>query len=242
MRVELVAGRARRLGRLSLKLLTGLLAGAPALLAFSSGALAQAQEAPQLNSGDTAWMLASTALVLMMTVPGVAMFYGGMVRQKNVLTMCMQAFATCCLTTVVWTVISYSLAFAGEGPYLGDLSRLLLRGMDKDTLSGTIPESVFMTFQMTFAIITPALITGAFADRMKFSALALVHGALGRLRLRADRPLGLGQGRLGRWPGCARFRRRHGGPHQLRRRRPGRRARARQAASATATRTWRRTI
>jgi ammonium transporter, Amt family len=179
MRVELVARRARRLGRLSLKLLAGLLAGAPALLAFSSGALAQAQEAPQLNSGDTAWMLASTALVLMMTVPGVAMFYGGMVRQKNVLTMCMQAFATCCLTTVVWTVISYSLAFKGDGPYLGDLSRLLLRGMGKDTLSGTIPESVFMTFQMTFAIITPALITGAFADRMKFSALLWFMGLWG---------------------------------------------------------------
>jgi ammonium transporter, Amt family len=179
MRVELVVRRARRLGRLPLRLIAGLLAGAPALLAFSSAALAQAQEAPQLNSGDTAWMLASTALVLMMTVPGVAMFYGGMVRQKNVLTMCMQAFATCCLTTVVWMVISYSLAFAGEGPYLGDLSRLLLRGMGKDTLSGTIPESVFMTFQMTFAIITPALITGAFADRMKFSALLWFMGLWG---------------------------------------------------------------
>jgi ammonium transporter, Amt family len=123
--------------------------------------------------------LSSTALVLMMTVPGVAMFYGGMVRQKNVLTMGMQAFATCCLTTVLWMVISYSLAFAGEGPYLGDLSRLFLKGMTKDTLSGTIPESVFMTFQMTFAIITPALITGAFADRMKFSALLWFIGLWG---------------------------------------------------------------
>ena len=105
------AGRGE-LGRLPLKLLTGLLAGAPALLAFSSGALAQAQEAPQLDTGDTAWMLTSTALVLMMTIPGLALFYGGMVRQKNVLSMCMQAFATCCLVTVVWTVIGYSLAFA----------------------------------------------------------------------------------------------------------------------------------
>jgi Amt family ammonium transporter len=163
-------GRWRRACGLGLSLVAGL----ATLLASGSGAFAQDQ--PTLNSGDTAWMLASTALVLMMTVPGLAMFYGGMVRQKNVLAMCMQVFATCCLVTVVWTVISYSLAFKGDGPYLGDLSRLLLRGMDKDTLSGTIPESVFMTFQMTFAIITPALIVGAFADRMKFSALLWFMG------------------------------------------------------------------
>jgi Amt family ammonium transporter len=135
---------------------------------WTSGAVAQ--EAG-LDSGDTAWMLTSTALVLMMTVPGLAMFYGGMVRKKNLLTMAMQVFATCCVATLVWMVIGYSLAFAGEGAYVGDLSRLLLRGMTVDSLSGTIPESVFMTFQMTFAIITPALITGAFADRMKFSAM-----------------------------------------------------------------------
>jgi Amt family ammonium transporter len=135
---------------------------------WTSGAVAQ--EAG-LDSGDTAWMLTSTALVLMMTVPGLAMFYGGMVRKKNLLTMAMQVFATCCVATLVWMVIGYSLAFAGEGAYVGDLSRLLLRGMTVDSLSGTIPESVFMTFQMTFAIITQALITGAFADRMKFSAM-----------------------------------------------------------------------
>jgi ammonium transporter, Amt family len=172
-----IAGRIGRSLRAAHGLALSLVAGLATLLASSSGALAQDQ--PALNSGDTAWMLASTALVLMMTVPGVAMFYGGMVRQKNVLTMCMQAFATCCLTTVVWTVISYSLAFAGEGPYLGDLSRLFLKGMTTDALSGTIPESVFMTFQMTFAIITPALITGAFADRMKFSALLWFMGLWG---------------------------------------------------------------
>ena len=172
---------ARRIGR-SLRagqgLALSLVAGLATLLASSSGALAQDQP-PTLDSGDTAWMLASTALVLMMTVPGLAMFYGGMVRQKNVLTVCMQSFATCCLTTVVWTVIGYSLAFAGDGPYLGDLSRLFLHGMTADALSGTIPESVFMTFQMTFAIITPALITGAFADRMKFSALLWFMGLWG---------------------------------------------------------------
>jgi Amt family ammonium transporter len=156
----------------------GLIAGLATWLASGAGALAQDQP-PTLDSGDTAWMLASTALVLMMTVPGVAMFYGGMVRQKNVLSMGMQAFATCCLTTVVWMVLGYSLTFAGEGPYLGDLSRLFLAGMTKDALSGTIPESVFMTFQMTFAIITPALITGAFADRMKFSALLWFMGLWG---------------------------------------------------------------
>jgi ammonium transporter, Amt family len=143
--------------------------GAVALLAGSGVALAQ--EEPGLNSGDTAWMLVATALVLMMTVPGLALFYCGMVRRKNVLSATMQVFASCCLATLVWIVIGYSLAFSGEGPLVGDLGRLFLNGMTVESLSGTIPESVFMTFQMTFAIITPALITGAFADRMKFSAL-----------------------------------------------------------------------
>jgi Amt family ammonium transporter len=151
--------------------------GATALLAATSAALAQ--EEPALDSGDTAWMLTSTALVLMMTIPGLAMFYGGMVRKKNVLAMAMQVFATCCVATLVWMAAGYSLAFAGEGPYLGDLSRLFLRGMTVDSLSGTIPESVFMTFQMTFAIITPALISGAFADRMKFSAMLWFMGLWG---------------------------------------------------------------
>jgi Amt family ammonium transporter len=144
-------------------------AGATALLAGSAAALAQ--EEPGLDSGDTAWMLVATALVLMMTVPGLALFYCGMVRKKNVLSATMQVFATCCLATLVWMVIGYSLAFSGEGPLIGDLGRFFLNGMTADSLSGTIPESVFMTFQMTFAIITPALITGAFVDRMKFSAL-----------------------------------------------------------------------
>jgi Amt family ammonium transporter len=151
--------------------------GAAAWLAATSTALAQ--EEPALDSGDTAWMLTSTALVLMMTVPGLAMFYGGMVRKKNVLAMAMQVFATACLATLVWMVAGYSLAFSGEGPFLGDLSRLLLRGLAVDGLSGTIPESLFMTFQMTFAIITPALIAGAFADRMKFPALLWFMGLWG---------------------------------------------------------------
>ena len=127
-----------------------------------------------LNTGDTAWMLTSTALVLMMTVPGLALFYGGMVRKMNVLATVMQSFAVTCLVTVLWTVVSYSLAFTEGSPFVGGLSRFLLLGMTLDSvndLAKTIPESVYMCFQMTFAIITPALICGSFADRMKFSAL-----------------------------------------------------------------------
>ena len=127
-----------------------------------------------LNSGDTAWMLTATALVLMMTIPGLALFYGGMVRKMNVLATVMQSFAVTCLVTVLWMVVSYSLAFTGGSPFVGGLSRVLLLGMTLDgvnDLAKTIPESVYMCFQMTFAIITPALICGAFADRMKFSAL-----------------------------------------------------------------------
>jgi Amt family ammonium transporter len=133
-----------------------------------------AAETPKLDTGDTAWMLTSTALVLMMTIPGVAMFYGGMVRKKNVLATAMQSFAVTCVMTVLWMIIGYSLAFTdggGMNAYVGGLDKMLLRGIGVDTLSGTIPETVFMTFQMTFAIITPALITGALADRMKFSSL-----------------------------------------------------------------------
>jgi Amt family ammonium transporter len=133
-----------------------------------------AAETPKLNTGDTAWMLTSTALVLMMTIPGVAMFYGGMVRKKNVLATAMQSFAVTCVMTVLWMIIGYSLAFTdggGVNAYVGGLDKILLRGIGVDTLSGTIPETVFMTFQMTFAIITPALITGALADRIKFSSL-----------------------------------------------------------------------
>ncbi len=133
-----------------------------------------AAETPKLDTGDTAWMLTSTALVLMMTIPGVALFYGGMVRKKNVLATAVQSFAVACVMTVLWMIIGYSLAFTDGGAanaFVGGLDKILLRGIGVDTLSGTIPETVFMTFQMTFAIITPALITGALADRMKFSSL-----------------------------------------------------------------------
>ena len=148
---------------------------------------ARADEAPKIDSGDTAWMLTATALVLMMTIPGLALFYAGMVRKKNVLSTMMQSFAICCLVTLVWTVAGYSLAFGNGGAVVGDLSRFFLSGIgwDKPFTIGegleaeaatTIPEAVFMTFQMTFAIITPALICGAFADRMKFSALLWFMG------------------------------------------------------------------
>jgi Amt family ammonium transporter len=153
----------------------GFSAAAPALL-MAQSVLAQTPAAapPKLDSGDTAWMLTSTALVLMMTVPGVALFYGGMVRKKNVLATVMQSFAVTCLVTVLWMVVGYSFAFTEGTPFLGGAGRFLLAGMTLDSVNGlakTIPESVYMCFQMTFAIITPALICGAFADRMKFSAL-----------------------------------------------------------------------
>jgi Amt family ammonium transporter len=148
---------------------------APAAEAAADAAAA-APLAPTLDRGDTAWMLTSTALVLLMTIPGLALFYGGMVRKMNVLTICMQSFAITCLVTVLWTVVGYSLAFRPGTEFLGGLDRLFLSGMEKETLFGTIPESVFWAFQLTFAIITPALITGAFADRMKFSAMLLFIG------------------------------------------------------------------
>jgi Amt family ammonium transporter len=154
------------------------LAALAAGLLLAGSALAQTPAAPppKLDSGDTAWMLTSTALVLMMTIPGLALFYGGMVRKKNVLATTMQSFAITCLVTVLWMIVAYSLAFTEGTPYIGGLSRLMLNGMGVAALNTTIPESVFMTFQMTFAIITPALICGAFADRMKFSALLWFMG------------------------------------------------------------------
>ena len=150
----------------------------PALAQEAAEAAAEAPK-PAIDSGDTAWMLTSTAVVLMMTVPGLALFYGGMVRKKNVLSIIMQCFATTCIVTVAWMVLGYSWAFTDGGgmqSYLGGMSQFMLKSMTIDStnsLAATIPESVFMTFQMTFAIITPALIVGAFADRMKFSALVL---------------------------------------------------------------------
>lgn len=153
-----------------------------ALVVSSGSALAEdamevmAEAAPVLNSGDTAWMLTATALVLLMTIPGVALFYGGMVRKPNVLSTVMQSFAVCCLVTIIWMVAGYSLAFGGGNAYVGDLSNMFLGNLSVDQVNGTIPESVFIIFQLTFAIITPVLITGAIAERMKFSALLVFVG------------------------------------------------------------------
>jgi len=132
--------------------------------------------APTLDTGDTAWMLISTAIVLMMSIPGLALFYGGMVRKKNVLSVLMATFATVCLMSVLWVVAGYSLAFSDGGAYqhyIGGLSKAMFAGIGKDSLQGTIPELVFATFQMTFAAITPALIIGSIVDRMKFSSLLI---------------------------------------------------------------------
>ena len=147
--------------------------GAAAVLLLPALALA-ADEKPKLDTGDTAWMLTSTALVLMMTIPGLALFYGGMVRKKNVLATVMQSFAITCLISVLWLIVGYSLAFTPGSTIVGGLGRVFMAGLGLDSvhdLAKTIPETVFLCFQLTFAIITPALIAGAFAERMKFSAM-----------------------------------------------------------------------
>lgn len=152
------------------------LAGLAAGFALLSSDAALAQEAAKLSAGDTAWMMTSTALVLLMTIPGVALFYGGMVRKKNVLATVMQSFTITCLASLVWMIIGYSLAFGDGGglnTYVGGLDKMFLGHVTKDALNGTMPESVFITFQMTFAIITAALIMGAVADRMKFGPMIL---------------------------------------------------------------------
>ncbi|MCP5152172.1 MAG: ammonium transporter [Ectothiorhodospiraceae bacterium] len=145
------------------------LLGAVGLLALSAPVSAE----DTLSAGDTAWMITATALVLMMTIPGLALFYGGMVRSKNVLSVLMQCFAITGLASILWAVAGYSLTFTEGNAIIGGLDKLFLSGVTVDSLSGTIPETVFMTFQMTFAVITPALIVGAFAERMKFSAMLL---------------------------------------------------------------------
>ena len=143
------------------------------LLGCSLSIFAPTLLAQDLNSGDTSWILTSTALVLFMTLPGLALFYGGLVRSKNVLSVLMQCFAIACLVSVCWVVYGYSLAFKGDGQFIGDLSAIFLNGVERDSMTGTIPESLFVMFQMTFAIITPALVVGAFAERVKFGAVCV---------------------------------------------------------------------
>ena len=126
-----------------------------------------------VNNGDTAWILTSTALVLFMTLPGLALFYAGLVNSKNVVSVLMQHFAVACVVSIIWVVLGYSLAFSSGNAWIGDLSNLFMRSIEINSTSGTIPESLFATFQMTFAIITPALIIGAFVERIKFSAMLI---------------------------------------------------------------------
>ena len=135
--------------------------------------LPAAATAQDLNSGDTAWMITATALVLFMTLPGLALFYGGLVRTKNVLSVLAQCFAITCLVSVLWVLYLYSFAFAEGGPWIGGAGKLFMASVAEAAVSGTIPETVFAMFQLTFAIITPALVVGAFAERMKFSAMLL---------------------------------------------------------------------
>jgi Amt family ammonium transporter len=154
-------------------------AAAPAAAAPAPAAPAAAAT-PKIDTGDTAWMLTSSVLVLMMTIPGLALFYAGMVRKKNILATLAQSFGATCVITVLWMVIGYSIAFTGSGPFIGDFKYVMLAPMGVASVSAlapTIPETVYMFFQMTFAIITPALIAGALADRMKYSAFLLFMGA-----------------------------------------------------------------
>jgi len=140
-------------------------------------AVPAAAHADGLDSGDTAWMISATALVLFMTIPGLALFYGGLVRAKNVLSVLMQCFSITALITILWVVAGYSISFGEGGKFFGDFSMAFLKGIGPDAVSGSIPTILFSMFQLTFAIITPALIIGAFAERMKFSAMLLFTGA-----------------------------------------------------------------
>lgn len=147
------------------------------LILFSMLATNAVADESQFSAANTAWILSSSALVLLMTLPGLALFYGGLVRSKNVLSILMQCFSIAALVSVLWFAIGYSLAFDAGNSFIGGLGKALLSGVGRDSLSGDIPEPLFMLFQMTFAIITPALIIGGFAERMKFSAVLIFSGA-----------------------------------------------------------------
>jgi Amt family ammonium transporter len=148
--------------------------GLPALLLLAVPAVAHADG---LDSGDTAWMITATALVLFMTIPGLALFYGGLVRAKNVLSVLMQCFVITALVTILWVIAGYTISFGDGNAFMGGFGKVFLSGVGPDALSGTIPEILFSMFQLTFAIITPGLIIGAFAERMKFSAMLLFIGS-----------------------------------------------------------------
>lgn len=157
--------------KISLKMLWGSVLLGVAMLASASAS------ADDLNGADTAWILTSTALVLFMTIPGLSLFYGGLVRVKSVLSVLMQCFALTCLMSLVWIVVGYTIAFGSDGVeqgmFIGDFGNVMLASISMDSMNGSIPATLFVTFQMTFAIITPALIVGAFAERMRFSAMLI---------------------------------------------------------------------
>jgi len=132
-----------------------------------------AADEPTINGANTAWILTSTALVLFMTLPGLALFYGGLVKSRNVLSILMQCFAIAGIASIFWLIVGYSLAFSGDGAFVGNFSKMMFNGVTEGSVSGDIPESLFALFQMTFAVITPALIIGAFAERIKFSSVLL---------------------------------------------------------------------
>jgi Amt family ammonium transporter len=172
-----------------------------------------------ISNANTAWILTSTALVLLMTLPGLAFFYGGLVRSKNVLSVLMQCFSLACLVSVMWVAFLYSLAFGDGGSmnsYIGGLDNAFLSGLTISSMSGDIPETVFIMFQLTFAIITPALIVGGFAERMKFSSMFLFSIHLDGPCLRSDMSYGMGWW-IFRWNGTHGFCRRHSCPYQCRR-------------------------
>ena len=145
----------------------------PAFVAFFCALAAGPSHADSLSGANTAWILTSTALVLFMTLPGLALFYGGLVRSKNILSVLMQCFSITCVASLLWFAVAYSMAFSDGNGFVGGLSKALLAGIGEDTLGGDIPETVFVMFQMTFAIITPALIVGGFAERIRFSAVMM---------------------------------------------------------------------
>ncbi len=143
------------------------------LLWISVAAASAAEETAAIDTGDTAWIIAATALVLFMTIPGLSLFYAGLVRDRNVLSVLMHCFVLTCVMSVLWLVIGYSLAFSGGNAWVGDLNQLFLKGVGPDAASGSIPDILFIAFQMTFFIITPALIVGTWVERMKFSSMLL---------------------------------------------------------------------
>ena len=155
---------------------TGLLLGPLSVFAQETGESIKTAAVETVNSGDTAWMLTSSALVMMMTLPGLALFYGGLVRSKNVLSVLMQCLISAGLIGVLWVIVGYSLAFGGEGKFFGNFQYFLLEGINPDSVSGSIPTYVFVMFQGMFAIITPALMLGAFAERMRFGPYMVFIG------------------------------------------------------------------